>query len=256
LFDGPIVLFESGYSVVKSPAAVRPGAWMKALEATNIAMAFVVVAVLVALFTPLADPRRLSVNDQVARLESGKVKVEAFDYEFLRFGAGRYGKDALGRLKASPNAEIAKRAKAAAAQVSRIYRAEPAQPAPPPRIAFHPKGARPPEGFLNPTLDGPRYGGCLSGADCDALVLDITGDGRPEVLASSGWAIEVYGPGADGVWRKVGSFQPPCSGFDSRAAIREGRLSAAAPAVQDLVSPQGVMRFEKDLDACPPVDRK
>jgi hypothetical protein len=53
---------------------------MKTLEATNIAMAFVVIVVLLALCTPLADPRRLSVEDQVARLETGKVKPEAFDY--------------------------------------------------------------------------------------------------------------------------------------------------------------------------------
>jgi hypothetical protein len=257
IIAGACVLVAAGYAVGYVIAAVRPGAWMKALEATNIAMAFVVIVVLLALCTPLADPRRLSVNDQVARLKAGKVKPEAFDYQFLRFDGGRIGRDALEHMKADPNAEVARRAKAVAAQMGRIYRAEPDKPAQPPRITFHPEGARPPEGFLSATPGESRFGGCLSGAtDCDARMLDVTGDGRPEVLVSPGWPIEVYGAGTDGAWRKLGSFQPPCGDFDSRAALREGRLSAAAPTVQDLTSAQGSMRFEKDVEACPPESGK
>lgn len=251
------VFVAAGYALGYAVAAVRPGAWMRTLEPTNIAMAFVMIAVLLALFTPLADPRRLSVNDQVARLEKGKVKVAEFDYEFLRFDAGRFGREALDRLKTSANPEIAKHSKAAAALTGRTYARsrEPAAPGRDPRITFHPKGARPPEGFLTAITTGERYGGCLSSdANCDASLLDVTGDGRPEVLMTSGWDIEVYGPGGDGVWRKLGSFQPPCSGFDARAAVREGRLGVAEPAIKDLVSPTGSMRFSaEDRPACPPV---
>jgi hypothetical protein len=248
------VFVAAGYAVGYTLAAVRPGAWMRTLEATNIAMAFVVIAVLLALCMPLADPRRLSVNDQVARLEKGKVRAEAFDYQFLRFDAGRFGHEALDRLKASRNAEVAKHASAASAQTARIYPSEPVRPEQKPQITFHPRGARPPEGFLTAMTAGPRFGGCLSGgAVCDATLLDVTGDGQPEVLVTSGWEIEVVGAGQDGGWRKLGTFQPPCSGFDSRAAVRDGKLSAATPAIQDLVSPNGPMRFvNQDIDACPP----
>ncbi|EJL32807.1 hypothetical protein PMI01_02446 [Caulobacter sp. AP07] len=245
------VLVAAGYAVGYAVAAVRPGAWMRTLEATNIAMAFVVIAVLLALCTPIADPRRLSVNDQVARLEKGKVRAEAFDYQFLRFDAGRFGRNALDRLKTSSDPKIVQRAKAVAVQAGRNY-SPPPRPAYNPRIVFHPKGARPPEGFPTAVPPESRFGGCLSSdAVCDATVLDMTGDGRPEVLMTSGWEIEVYGAGADGAWLRLGGFQPPCSGFDSRAAIRDGKLSAATPAVQDLVSANGPMRFAKDLAACP-----
>lgn len=249
------VLVAAGYALGYAVAAVRPGAWMKALEVTNIAMAFGVIAVLLALCTPLADPRRLSVEDQVARLEKGKVKADQFDYEFLRFDAGRAGRDALERLKASPNADVAKRAVVAVALTTRTYRPDGSEaPAREPQIVFHPKGARPPEGLLTATTAGPRFGGCLSGGGvCDARLLDVTGDGQPEVLMSSGWEIEVFGAGEGGRWRKLGGFQPPCSGFDSRGAIRDGKLSTAAPAIQDLVSPSGRMRFDRDdNEACLP----
>jgi hypothetical protein len=251
------VLVAAGYAVGYAIAAVRPGAWMKGLEPTNIAMAFVAIAVLLALFTPIADPRRLSVGDQVKRLERGKVAPDKFDFEFLRFDSGRFGRDALGRLKASADPEIAKRAKAAAGLIGRTYArsGERTLPGHDPRITFHPKGARPPEGFLAAITNGERLGSCLSSdADCDARLLDVTGDGRPEVLLTSGWEIEVYGPGADGVWRKLGGFQPPCSGFDARKAVREGGLGVAEPAIKDLTSPAGPMRFSpEDRTACPSV---
>jgi hypothetical protein len=224
---------------------------MRTLEVTNIAMAFGVIGVLLALCTPLADPRRLSVDDQVARLEKGKVRTEAFDYQFLRFDAGRFGREALDRLKGSQVAEVAKRAKVAATATGRDY-SPPDRPVPAPKIVFHPAGARPPEGFLSSTTTRRRYGGCMEGGGtCDARLLDVTGDGRPEVLMTSGWEIEVYGVGEEGGWRKLGGFQPPCSGFDSRSAVRDGKLSVAEPAVQDLVSPNGRMRFAKEDDeAC------
>ncbi|MGR4864918.1 DUF4153 domain-containing protein [Caulobacter sp. LARHSG274] len=246
------VLVAAGYAVGYAVAAVRPGPWMKALEATNIAMAFVVIAVLLALFTPVADPRRLSVGDQVARLERGEVKAEAFDYQFLRFDAGRIGRNALDRLKTNSNAEIAKRAKRTAAQTGRFYDVDPDHPAPPPQITFHPNGAQRPSGFPGPVKDFPNFEGCLAnGAVCDGRLLDVTGDGRPEVLLSSGRMIEVWGDNADGSWGKLGSFQP-CGGFDARAAIRDGKLSTAVPRVQDLVSPGDRMSFVEDTIPCPP----
>ncbi len=251
IIAGACVLVAAGYAAGYAIAAVRPGVWMKALEITNIAMAFVVIAVLLALCTPIADPRRLSVGDQVARLEGGKVKPEAFDYQFLRFDAGRFGREALERLKGSQIAEVAKRAKVASTATGRDYSSSD-RAVPGPRIVFHPAGARPPEGFLNSTTTGRRYGGCMEGGGtCDARLLDVTGDGQPEVLMTSGWEIEVYGAGPDDAWRKLGGFQPPCSGFDSRAAVRDDKLSVAAPAVQDLISLNGPMRFAKEgNEAC------
>jgi hypothetical protein len=249
IIAGACVLVAAGYALGYAIAALRPGDWMKGLERTNIAMAFVVIAVLLALLTPLADPRRLSVGDQVARLHAGKVKPEAFDYQFLRFDGGRTGRDALERLKADSNAEIARRAKAAEAQTERVYAVTPEPPKQPPKITFYPKGARPPEGFLA-SEEAARFGGCLSGVECDARMLDLTGDGRPEVLVSAGAIVEAYGAGADGVWRKLGSFSVPCTGFDARGAIREGQLSPAPPTVPNLATPQGTMRFLGEIKAC------
>ncbi|EHN76789.1 hypothetical protein SMCF_3695, partial [Streptomyces coelicoflavus ZG0656] len=59
------------------------------------------VAAVLALFSPLLDPARLSVADQVARLERGAVKPQDFDFDFLRFDSGKAGLAALDRLMRS-----------------------------------------------------------------------------------------------------------------------------------------------------------
>ena len=45
---------------------------------------------IVAFFTPIADPARLAVADQVRRLESGRVAPAQFDFTSLRFDGARY----------------------------------------------------------------------------------------------------------------------------------------------------------------------
>ncbi len=76
------------------------GAWMRLVARVNVVTAFVVLAVLLAMFTPLGDPARLAVNSQVARLKAGTVPAATFDYDYLKAEGGRYGRAALGELAA------------------------------------------------------------------------------------------------------------------------------------------------------------
>lgn len=61
-------------------AACTPGAWLKNLEQTNVTASYAILVVLVALFTPLADPARLAVASQIARLHNGTTTLATFDY--------------------------------------------------------------------------------------------------------------------------------------------------------------------------------
>ena len=108
------------YAVGYLAAAVRWNSVFAWLETTNIAVAFLVLAILLALFTPLADPARISVADQMRRLDAGLIAPEKFDYLYLRFDAGRYGVEAL-RVLAGQKAVplVAERAAAALALQSR-----------------------------------------------------------------------------------------------------------------------------------------
>jgi hypothetical protein len=49
--------------------------------------------------TPVLDTRRLTANNQVARLKDGVIKPFDFDFRYMRFNLGRYGYEALLSLK-------------------------------------------------------------------------------------------------------------------------------------------------------------
>lgn len=87
--------YAMGYFV----AAVTRGSWLHRLEMTNIVTSFIVLAILLSLFTPLADPARLSVNDQMSRLKNGAVSADKFDYFYLKEQGASYGLAALNNLK-------------------------------------------------------------------------------------------------------------------------------------------------------------
>ncbi|MHB1657458.1 MAG: DUF4153 domain-containing protein [Burkholderiales bacterium] len=90
-----VLCYAVGYFV----AAISRGDWLQGIEKTNIYTAFVLLIVLFGLFSPVADPARLSVADQMARLNSDKVSAEKFDYSYLKQKGLRYGIDALNQLK-------------------------------------------------------------------------------------------------------------------------------------------------------------
>ncbi|MBS0550023.1 MAG: hypothetical protein JSR24_19895 [Proteobacteria bacterium] len=105
------------YGVGYAIAAVSSGAAMRSVPEINIAAALLGIALTFALSTPLLNPTRLAVAYQIARLESGEVAPEKFDYELLALYAAPYGRPALERLieeRGGPDAdEIARRARAA-----------------------------------------------------------------------------------------------------------------------------------------------
>ncbi len=248
------VLVATGYAVGYAVAAVRPGAWMKALEATNIAMAFVVIAVLLALFTPLADPRRLAVQDQVARLETGKVKAEAFDYVALRFDNGRYGLKAIERLKTSPNPVV--RAKVAEIMKYKTrWEAGYVAPAKAPEVdnrpwnakllkavIVYPEGSALPDSFQQQYLKpgAMRIPFCEPGDRCLALLRDVDGAGGPEVLITGEGGddhrIVVYRLRPDhGDWEEYGYFElPGCPGVDASQIFASGELEGVPSHIRDL----------------------
>jgi hypothetical protein len=99
------------------------GQWMWSIGKTNIAVALTASVLLALLVSPLADPRRIAVNSQLARLQSGKVTPGDFDYRHLRWQSGQWGLRALKSLAANRSdataVEIADRAQQALDQKNR-----------------------------------------------------------------------------------------------------------------------------------------
>jgi hypothetical protein len=196
-----------GYGV----AALRPfwrhgSAWMVPLERANVWTAVLSVGLILALFSPLADPTRLSVADQVARLERGAVSPEKFDYRFLRFESGKAGLAGLTRLSASSNAEVARRAREAAAARNRWEDAATGAPERTPVFEVWPAGAALPDGFVSSigTDDG-RYQ-CRSD-QCVARAIELNSGGGPEVLIATRHSINLWVREGDGTWTDAGEYR-------------------------------------------------
>ncbi len=226
-----LTLLSGCYALGYGLAAVLPGAWMKPLERTNIVNACVALVLFLALFTPVADPRRLSVDDQVARLTSGKVAPGRFDYDFLRFESGRYGMEALQRLKRTSGtpraAAIAIEAGKAILRTARIPVA-PSRPAPP--LKVYPAGARLPAGF---DTRPDALQNCPRDGVCEAYLADLDGDGVAEMLVNGGFDIAIYKVAAAGAWTNAA--QISTSGCQRLTeALRGGRFTTAPALWRDI----------------------
>lgn len=163
-------------------ATRRENEWMRPLERTNIFGGMLALALILALLSPVLDPARLSVADQVARLERGAVSAEDFDYRFLRFESGAAGLAALERLADSDDAAIAANAGEALAIEDRWTSDQIGRPVVEPRYEVLGEAALP-SGFLGPV--SPQDGRAIctqDGMSCVARAIDLDGDGEPEVL--------------------------------------------------------------------------
>jgi hypothetical protein len=246
-------------------AAVWPGKWLRPVEVTNVAAAALCVGLILSLLTPVADPIRLSVDDQVARLHAGRTTLARFDFDFLRFDAGRYGREMLDRLatdKSSPAAiEIA--AKAEEARQRKKRATGPGAPAPEltvedlrSRIKVSPAGASLPDTFLTQdwtnAATSPRT--CVRdaapGFQCEAMLADIDRDNIPDILLrSSNFDITVFHQVANGPWLLLGHFRTVECGAGTAGNFATGEIRMAPARFNDLE----VRGRTVQLDAeCPP----
>jgi hypothetical protein len=219
--------YGAGYAV----AAVRPGVWLKTLEITNILTAGVVILILLAVFSPLADPQRLSVNDQIRRLDAGRISAADFDYQFLRFKSGRTGETALAKLAARTSgkdaAEIARRAKQTMALQNRGQDIEldPADRAKQVKVVG---AATLPASFLSQNWkpDENPFPQCNN---CTAVVADLNGDNVPEVVMTQYSIGKVYSL-RDGRWSKIGILSgADCIAIDADEALQAGKFKLYEP---------------------------
>jgi hypothetical protein len=262
------VMVAACYAAGYAQAALRKG-WLERIAAVNIITAFVVLAVLLALFSPIADPARLSVVNQLARLSAGKVAPDKFDYAYLRFEGARYGKEALEKLRQSSD-------QAVRTGVDRAL----AMPGPAPRypeglpparadiaanITVWPKGSSLPPSFL--TMDWRGLNGLVSapacllraGAKCDAYLVDVTDDGKPEVLvvgAERGGGAAIISEVGTGSWAMLERMPfrfAGCAWYRER--LIGGRVRAVAPVRKVLEIDgrriQSIPVDERVQDVCP-----
>src|SRR6202035_737930 len=101
VFAAACLVVATCYAIGYALAAIISQLALKPLERTNVFQAVSTVGWLRGLLSPMADPYRVSVADQIGRLKSGKISAGQFDYTLLRFRTGSYGMNALRQLAES-----------------------------------------------------------------------------------------------------------------------------------------------------------
>lgn len=244
------MLVSGSYATGYLWAAVSKGKWLARIAPTNVFTAFLILFILVALFTPLADPARISVASQLARLESGVISAEKFDFDYLRFDGARYGRESLRILQTSEQGKDAKlvREKASVALQKKnrwIDRAAVKVIDNRENITVWPKGASLPESFLNTDWANTdaRWAApdCLDTRNkkCDAYLVDLTQDQKPEILLmddTSYGGKALFRQDAQGQWQLVGSVSLALEGCGDALgqAVTRGNYRSVAPELQDL----------------------
>jgi len=236
-------------------AALSRGPWMKRLELTNWLTAHLAVVVLLLVFSPLLDPARLSVGDQMRRLERGAVSAKDFDYGFLHFGSGRWGRAELARLAAGQSAgSDPSVAEAASAELTRETRWAP----PPPTTRERQEAIRTPAGPLPPSFlqqtwapdDDPARNCGPKAQPCTAVVGELDGAPGPEVVLFGVGAPRVYGQ-RDGRWMLIGMlYGDSCPG--DLEAVQQGRFAFRPPTPRRELDLGGRRLVFAENAPCPP----
>jgi hypothetical protein len=229
--------YAGGYAA----AAARRG-WLPTLAGVNIAAAFTVIGVLALLLSPLLDPGRIAVASQLARLDAAQIMLRQLDVAYLWDHGARYGRAALARLESSTTGPDAAWLRT---ELTRLRQPDLDTGVRPLADQLHvwPAGATLPAGFVQTdwrrTPDAAHLPPCMRAqtSPCDAFILDLGGDARPEVMVigADGEVGVVLRQDARGAWELAASL-PLLLGDCTPLldAMRAGRLRAAPQALADL----------------------
>jgi hypothetical protein len=232
-----IILIAGWYAAGYAGAALLHGPWLKLVERWNFYAALLILATLLALFTPIADPARIAVASQVARLNNGSTPAGKFDFTFLRWGGGRFGQKALEQMKqaaSGPDAQLIRATAARALEATSRY----GSLRPPQqftrRIEIHTATGTLPASFLNQDWrSADNFGqipACLTmstNVRCDAFMVDLKGDGTSEIMIVQNLRATGFQVDATGRWRVVGQWLTICPNLG--AALRAGKVEPAKP---------------------------
>lgn len=219
-------------------AALFSPTFMKRLETTNIATAWITLAIIAALFSPVADPSRIGVASQIERLRSGTVAPEKFDFVSLKFDGARWGAAALADLRdnaTGPDAgAIKSRASAALAMTSRYAGNAPngQQKSAADKltmIAVLPEGRSLPVAFVDLIVEAPAspLANCFLAPTNKCVARFVTvAPLQPEALLVFGEYVQpmLFESDAGGAWKLAGNI---VSALNCRPLI--DALRAAAP---------------------------
>jgi hypothetical protein len=244
-----LLLVTGAYALGYAWSATRRTGWLDGVARVNVAVAFLILATLPALFSPVADPARLMVQAQAARLVAGKVDARHFNFDSFRCDGARYGTAALERMKAQVNGTQASliRENAQAALQRKLPEhcgaEQPDKVDVAANLRVWPVTEKLPASFLAENWMAAHMWPkplCLTLANkqCDAYLIDLNGDGKHEVLligAGQNSGAVVLGEDENGRWQLAATVPQALAGCASiRQQLIAGNYRSQPGRWQDL----------------------
>ncbi len=246
-------LYAAGYGV----AVFWSATWMRRLETTNVVAAYVVIGFIVALFSPIADPGRWMVADQMGRLKSGTISAKAFDFWALKADGAGWGARALtqlGQLSQGRDADFIRgQAHKALASEFRFDMLANATADVLSKVPVYPRGrSLPADLFKTMAVPGLIATSCASSPNnCFARYLDF-GPGAPEtIVISSSTDSEVYQREPSGDWVNIGSLDWGMQCQAVREQLIAGAYSLSPHPQPDIVVAGMRMQISQAAADCP-----
>jgi hypothetical protein len=254
------LVYACGYTL----AAARKGRWMVGIATVNRVVAVGLIAVMALLLTPVLSPYRLSANSQYQRAPTWQSdRRDADEYRngsplhYLRFDAGRYGRDRLAVLANSQNKELSQRALAMQKQVNRWS----AQTAPDPQwlealVVFPAGRSIDPvlQAFLSEELakstSPVRFNGMPDGKPA-GLIIDLNADGMEEFVLFSSTRGYVYQQQST-TWKYAGTVTTQdyaAKAADLLSSLSSGKFATEVVEWRDLVIGPHRFGFEPEIAA-------
>jgi hypothetical protein len=250
LWGAIITLILSGFVLAYAIAIIiKRDQWLDWLKQANKGMALFVAVLCLLVNSPALDFRKISVVSQLARLESGRIKVEEFDYQYFARELARPGYLALERLQDSAllkdhpgmlavikgtlernknkNREEGK-------ERSNIHE----------YVRIYPKQSNPPEAVLDLVYEQLKDVQCIGAeGQCYLLETDLNGLKGPEyvlIISRETWATFHLYAQENGKWKRLTeqwgglAFRGEWNEADIRAALEQGDIRTAPAEWKDL----------------------
>ena len=240
-----ILLIVSCYAAGYLWAACQRGAGLQRIAKVNVINALIVLVVALALLSPIADPIRIAVNNQVHRLLTGKISVNEFDFDYLKFNGGRYGLKALMQLKNISDRADAPQIRDGAERTLQKYSRDTredvviSKPALQKNLTIWPKTMRLPDSFLQQSWTNQPYyvPNCLTtaGPRCDVYLQPSQNGLITLLLVPAQGEATLFTEGAGGNWVMLGRFPSEFSGCQAfHQALQAGQFQWVPSVSKDL----------------------
>ncbi len=236
VFVGIALAFGAGYLWV---IARRRMGWFEDVRPLNLRLAALLCVLAFLLATPLVNFGAWSTRSQLARLESGQVSVEKFDWAALKFDFGKAGVAALERLAKSGKTPDVRKAAAMGLKLNNRWEARAEQQAKAraddvtKNVIIKPKTVPLPRDLV---VSVSQFGACETSGNC---VLFFT-PGAAEAIAVTkpcqDCSVEIhrFTQAAGGSWSRVNDYRLPSGNWAARNKAEADAIKAGKVEIRDV----------------------